>query len=79
MLSFSLKIIVTLHIKGRPGAFTDSNNEYQLRDFKAVAEPTNEQQHKQRNTCLEKFLIVCQCQSSSCRRQWVMVEGGLCG
>jgi hypothetical protein len=36
-------------------AFTDNNNEYQLRDFKAIVEPTEEllQLHKQRNTFIE--------------------------
>jgi hypothetical protein len=29
-------------IKGRRGKFTDNNNEYQLRDFKAVVEPMDE-------------------------------------
>jgi hypothetical protein len=36
---------------------------------------TKLQRHKQRNTCIEKCLIVCQ----SCRRQWVIVpKGNMC-
>jgi hypothetical protein len=40
-------------IKAVVQAFTD-NNEYQLRDLKAVVEPMDE---LQRNACIEKFFI----------------------
>jgi hypothetical protein len=61
MLNFSLKSFVNHQISMLQAVvetFTDNNNEYQLRS--GADRRTVLQRHKQRNTCIEKSLIVCQ-------------------